>query len=149
MPPVFISPFVLFPFQPFDLNRTVVMMCLMIEFGPPDSLDGPDSICLSQIPWSIKTNRFDPPRAQIYEPTRFMFKPSLFLLFLLIIPLFLFITPFSLKKLFSLCFFCLKKYFCLILIYLLHCFYIIFHLFILFFLSSHTYLIVIMFLFLF
>ena len=54
------------------------MMCLMIEFGPPDSLDGPDSICLSQIPWSIKTNRFDPPRAQIYEPTRFMLKPSLF-----------------------------------------------------------------------
>jgi len=50
VPPVFISPFVLFPFQPFDLNRTVVMMCLMIESGPPDSLDGPDSICLSQVP---------------------------------------------------------------------------------------------------
>ena len=37
-------------FKPFDLNRTAVMICLMIESGPPDSSDGPDLICLSQTP---------------------------------------------------------------------------------------------------
>jgi len=90
-------------FKPFDLNRTAVMICLMIESGPPDSSDGPDLICLSQTPWPIFLNRFDPPRAQFTNRPIFMLKHSFFFYcFANYTSVFIYYTIFFQKFIFSL-----------------------------------------------
>ena len=90
-------------FEPLDLWWTAVMNCSMIESGPPDSSDGPDLICLSQTHWPIFLNRFDPPRAQFSEPTRFScLSPIFSIFFVKYTTVFNYYTIFSQQFIFSL-----------------------------------------------
>jgi len=65
-------------FKPFDLNQTAVMIYFMIKSGPPDSLDGPDLICLSQpinpYCWTGSTH----PGPSLRTDPFLMLKPNIF-----------------------------------------------------------------------
>ena len=94
-------------------DQTAVMIYFMIKSGFPDSLDGPDLICLSQTHWPRFLNRFDPPRAQFTNRPVFSCLSPIFSTVLLNTPLFFILHLFSSKNYFLFVFFHFKNIFAL------------------------------------